>query len=358
MKKRWLLILTIVMTCMTFAACAETMYIDGRTADRVHLRQSAADAAESLGLFFTGTPVERLSLAEDGWSRVRIGTTLGYMRTEYLAEQAENAFPLMVVDNRTSDWVNLRGGSSFEATALARVNNGEPLYLMGELASGWSYVSVNGTRGYIVTDFLAIVEETADDAAVTQIVGTTPDGGYIHACEVGAGEFVYFVATELDPQLSMEDVNFDGQTDLVFTTLRGATNFYYEFFVWTPRGYVRAEYPVATGIANYRLDPERGYVVSSANAGSAGALYEDFIFRWEGTSLRTVRCAVSESLHEYRSEGDSFTTTVSDRKIMLTVYAYDEDGDGTLIHEEIIDMTRLNAEKLNEMKQRLWQGLR
>lgn len=357
MKNRWMLLLTVLALCLPFAACAQTMYIDGVTADRVHLRLEPSETAESLGLYFTGTPVERLTWENGGWTRVRIGTQTGYMRQTYLAERAEECFPLMVVNNTTSDWVNLRAGASFDAAVIGRVNNGEPVRLMGETASGWSYVHAAGRQGYIVTDFLAAVEEGGSGAA-TQIVGTTPDGGYIHACEVGAGEFVYFVATEPDPEITMEDVNFDGQTDLVFTTVRGATNLYFEFFVWTPQGYVRAEYPVATGIANYRLDPDRGYVVSSANGGSAGALYEDFIFRWEGTSLRTVRCAVSESLHEYRSEGNSFTTTVSDRKIMLTVYAYDENGDGTLIHEEIINLGRMDADKLNEMKQRLWQGLR
>lgn len=360
MKNRLMLLLMALLLLMVVPALADTQYIDGGTADRVHLRQSPSGGAASLGLYFTGTPVERLATADGGFSRVRIGTETGYVRTEYLSSTAEPACMTCVVDNPTSDWVNLRSGASFQAEPVGRLENGEVVTLMGETASGWSYVQVGGVRGYVVTEFLSAAAYTAAPgmAARTQIVGTTAEGGYIHALDAGDGYTVYFVAAEEDPIVTREDVNFDGRADLVVTTVRGATNFYYEFFVWTGSGYVRAAYPGVEGIANYSLYPELGYVYSSANGGNAGSAYVDCIFRWDGTQLHLVRCARSEGLREYRSEGTAFVSVLHDRKLELNIYDYTAGDGGVLIYSEIIDMNAMDAGKLEEMKQRLWTGLR
>ena len=351
--KKWLVFFLVTALLLWTAAAAEMLCINGVTADRVHLRATPSETGASLGLYFTGTPAELLEGWVAGWARVRIGAETGYIRTEYLQASAANAMLMYQVDNRTSDWVNLRSGASFEAEAIGRLNNGDVVQLMGETASGWSYVNSGGLRGYVVTEFLSPCREL-----VSRIVGTTADGGYIHACEAEQGQTIYFVAMEEDPFITREDVNFDGRTDLVVATIRGTTNCYYEFFVWTGSGYVRAEHRGVEGIANYVLHPEKGYVQSSANGGNAGALYEDCLLRWEGNELRLVRRAESQNQHEYRSEGTSFVTVLHDRQAELTVFDYTADGDSTLIYEEIIDLNDMNTDKLNEMKQHLWTGLR
>ncbi|MBQ2953868.1 MAG: hypothetical protein IJE07_09990 [Clostridia bacterium] len=376
MKRLWMLLLVLLAVAGT--ACAETMFIDGGAADEVHLRSSPVDSASSLGVYYTGTPVERLTATSGGWSRVRIGSQTGYVRTEHLAGEAQLAFRDCVVNNTTSDWVNLRQEDSFEATVLARLDNGTALQLMGETAVGWGYVLWNGQRGYVVTDFLTAAAPAprqtpeastapaatvpaaspAPVAAGSSIVGTTADGGYIHAYDAGNGQTIYFVAMEADPFITLEDVNFDGRADIVVTTIRGATNCYYEFFVWTEAGYIRADHPGVEGIANYILHPQYGYVASSAKAGNAGALYEDCLMRWEGSSLRLVRRSTSEERREYRSEGTSFVIVMHSRQASLTVYAYTAEGDSTLLHEEIVDLNGMDAEMLEEMKQHLWEGLR
>lgn len=360
MMKKWLLWLAALLLLGLGQAAADGMYIDGRTADRVHLRVSPMADAESLGLFFTGTPVERIAMTDDGWTRVQIGSHAGYVRSEYLAATAAQKFPAYVVDNRTSDWVNLRSGASFEANPVGRLENGDAVRLMGETASGWSYVTAEGRRGYVVTEFLSAAPTggQADVRASSRVVGVTEAGDYILAVDAGSGQTVYLVSQEEQPLITREDVNFDGYDDLVITTARGATNFYYAFFVWTSGGYVRAGHPGVEGIANYALHPERGMVTSSANAGSAGALYEDCIFTWDGTDLHLIRHAQAANLHEYRTEGTAFVTVMYDRKIDLTVYAYDAEGGMTLIHSEVVDMNRMDTQKLEEMKQRLWEGLR
>ncbi len=360
LMKKLLMTLMLFLALSLTGAAAETMYVNGGTADRVHLRASPMAEAGSLGLYFTGTPVERLAMTDNGWARVRVGSETGYMRTEYLAASATERFAACEVANTTSDWVNLRSGASFQAAAIGRLNNGEQVRLMGETASGWSYVTAGRQRGYVVTDFLSAGVGGGERPvqALSQIVGTTAAGGYIHACPVSQGQTSYFVAQDSEPVSIGDDGHFAGAEDIDVTTVRGATNFCYEFFIQTRSGYVRADHPGVESIANYRLYPDRGFVYSSANAGNAGAAYEDCLFSWDGTNLHLMRRATSQSQREYRTEGSSFVTVMHDRKLDLTVYAYTADGSVSLLHEEVIDLNDMDADKLEEMKQRLWTGLR
>lgn len=360
MKK--LIAAILLLLCIQTALAAETAYIDGGTADRVHLRQSPSETAASLGLYFTGAPVERLADLAGGWSRVRVGSQTGFIRTQYLTGAEHRLFPSCVVDNRTSDWVNLRSGASFDKEPVGRLNNGDAVLLMGETASGWSYVEAGRLHGYVVSEFLSPGTQKPAEAPTAslrmQTLGTAPDGRFILSCTTIAGQTIYFVSQEEQPLCDQLDVNFDGYPDLVVTTIRGATNCYCEFFIWQGGSYVRAAHPgVEEGIANYQLYPENGWVLSSANNGNAGALYEECLYGWDGTDLRLLRRATAENLREYRSEGATFVTVFHDRRISLTVHDCSGE-DSLLIHSETVDMKDMNADKLEQMKQRLWQGLR
>ena len=246
---------------------------------------------------------------------------------------------------------------------MGRLNNGDAVLLMGETASGWSYVEAGGRSGYVVTEFLAPGGQAAPSAPVgtairTEVLGTTPDGGYILSAATAAGHAVYFVSQEEQPIFDQLDVNFDGYPDLVVTTIRGATNCFCEFFIWHGGGYVRAAHPgIDEGVANYQLYPAEGWVLSSASNGNAGALYDECLYEWDGTDLRLLRRATSESLREYRSEGATFVTVFHDRKISLTVHDCSGE-DSVLIHSETIDLKDMSSDKLEQMKQRLWTGLR
>lgn len=362
--RKWIaaLLLLFVFLSVQTALAAETAYIDGGTADRVHLRQSPSETAASLGLYFTGTPAERLADLSGGWSRVRIGSETGFVRTQYLAGTGHRLFPSYVVDNRTSDWVNLRSGASFEKEPVGCLSNGAAVLLMGETASGWSYVEADGLRGYVVTEFLRTTGQSAPAAASPSVamktLGTTPDGQFILSCTPANGQTIYLVAQEEQPLCDQLDVNFDGYPDLVVTTIRGATNCFCEFFIWHDGGYVRAAHPgIDEGVANYQLYPAEGWVLSSANNGNAGALYDECLYEWDGTDLKLLRRATAESLREYRSEGATFVTVFHDRKISLTVYDCSGE-DSVLIHSETVDLNGMNTDKLEQMKQRLWTGLR
>lgn len=69
-------------------------------------------------------------------------------------------------------------------------------------------------------------------------------GGAIYRYTAPDGQEIYLVADERqEPVLHREDVNFDGVEDVVALTRLGASNAFYDFFVWDGRQYVYATPP-------------------------------------------------------------------------------------------------------------------
>lgn len=62
----------------------ESGTIDGKTADRVHLREQPRADSKSLGLYFTGTTVRCSPPFDAEWIWVNVGSEGGYIKAEFL----------------------------------------------------------------------------------------------------------------------------------------------------------------------------------------------------------------------------------------------------------------------------------
>ena len=78
--------------------------------------------------------------------------------------------------------------------------------------------------------------------AQAEIVGKTSNGEHIHAYTADNGQTIYFTALEPDPFITRQDVNFDGQEDLLVCVSAGASNGYFEFFVREDERYVQSSH--------------------------------------------------------------------------------------------------------------------
>ena len=190
-----------------------------------------------------------------------------------------------------------------------------------------------------------------------EIMGRTQDV-YIHRCVAPNGQEVYFTSDMEEPIMEYEDVNFDGQDDLVVITALGVSNAFYEFFVLEDGRYVPAEHPYP--LINYTLD-DRGYVLSWGSNGMAGALFEAYLYRWEGREMIPVRALVSQEVEETDWLEDRYVvTTYMDRfRVTLTESQYE---DGVLLQESTLWETELvpddeSTDIFDEIHVRLWQGL-
>lgn len=201
--------------------------------------------------------------------------------------------------------------------------------------------------------------------AAGEIVSKTPQQAYIHRYIAPNAQEIYYVSREKEwATVRQEDVNFDGHDDLVFLITLGASNGFFEFWVFDGTQYVLAGRNALTddGMPNYALHEEQGLVSTYHQMGWAGLLHEAHIFRWEGNDLRLVRYAVSENHRSSVFEGDVFVTIENNDLVHMRVfecrYGEDERTD-EVIYERIVSRKEGFDEQalLQEMRQALWKGL-
>lgn len=170
-------------------------------------------------------------------------------------------------------------------------------------------------------------------------------GGAIYRYTAPDGQEIYLVADERqEPVLHREDVNFDGVEDVVALTRLGASNAFYDFFVWDGQQYVYAtpDGLSGSGLANYSLDAEKGYVLSHANNGMAGLECEYGVYRWQGTELAPVRVLRAETSSRWQDSTDgsySFAIVYDNRILHAAVTDYTADiYEGNVIWEKDFNM--------------------
>lgn len=202
--------------------------------------------------------------------------------------------------------------------------------------------------------------------AAAQIVGQPPQDDYIHRYTAPNGQEIYYVSREDEwATVQEKDVNFDGHDDLVFLITLGASNGFFEFYVWDDGQYVLAGRNALhdNGLPNFELLPEHGLVVTYHQMGWAGLLHEKHIFRWEGNDLRLVRYAVAEEQTTAIYEGDAYVTITNNNLLHVRVFDC-QYGDGERTDNVIFEKTVSLGESLDEQalleeeSAALWNELR
>lgn len=202
--------------------------------------------------------------------------------------------------------------------------------------------------------------------ARAEVVGRTHDG-YIHRYTADNGQELYYVSGMEEEAVRMEDVNFDGDDDLVVLVQQGASNGFFEFYVYDGAQYVLAgrDAMLDGGIPNYALYPEKGIVCAQVNNGWAGLLHETQLFCWEGTTMRRVRGAVSENATSWTMDGTRCTQTTDTGILSLRVTEPAHDENGCSLPDRVLYERELTADwaaeqgetLLEEEAEALWQGL-
>lgn len=187
--------------------------------------------------------------------------------------------------------------------------------------------------------------------ALADIAGSTHDG-YIHRYTAPNGQELYFVSSEEEPIITFDDVNGDGAEDIAVMTAMGASNAYYDFFLNVGGSYEYASSSFGSAV-NYTLTDD-GYLLSWANNGSAGALFEARLCRWEGTELRAVRTMTGTDEQSYTFENGILTETTDTNRWHVTVYG---EGGGAVIWEAGYDGIPENAAEFDAALSHLRDGL-
>lgn len=204
MKKRFLLVLALLLALWTCASADEFLYVNGRDADRVHLRGGPSANAPSLGLYFTGTAARIDGASEGGWIPVTIGAESGYILADYLSGTGTvSRQPAAYVN---TDKVNMRTRPSLTGSVLLQLSKGTALTVCGETTDGWYGVLLNGRQGYVMAQYVTLSESEKPAAGVMRVTLDKGDSFRANVLVTGCRALVYptdeaVASCEYDPSL-------------------------------------------------------------------------------------------------------------------------------------------------------------
>ena len=117
------------------------------------LRSQPSVASSSLGYFRNGKSVKLLEKL-DGWYKVSVDGTTGYMMAKYLKVTDETTSGIATVYNPNGNsYVNFRKSASLNSSILTTIPVGTRNSVL-EKGTDWTKTEVNGQTGYISTWFL------------------------------------------------------------------------------------------------------------------------------------------------------------------------------------------------------------
>jgi len=134
----------------------------------VNLRASASTSSEVLITVSAGTNVDVLEHDPAGWSRVRVGNTSGFIRSDFLtrggagnvadlytAASTSTASDKVIAKKYTNGSVRLRSGPSTDDNIIRNLTSSTGVDLLENLSNGWSKVKHNNSTGFIRSDLLS-----------------------------------------------------------------------------------------------------------------------------------------------------------------------------------------------------------
>ena len=125
----------------------------------LNFRASASTSSAVLGKLASGSKVAVLAQS-DGWSKVAINSTTGYVSSEYLKNLSEDADFLIGNGVITGSVVNIRSTPSTAASVLFQAKFGATMDVIG-IQNGWYKIKSNATIGYVHPDYIVIVKSAS-----------------------------------------------------------------------------------------------------------------------------------------------------------------------------------------------------
>lgn len=135
------------------------------TGSSVRMRSDASTSSDILKTMDKGSAVSILETL-DGWFRIAYDGATGYVSSDYLTVDQDNAFT--AAGRVNSDGVNVRTGPGTDCDTAASVDSGTLVTVNG-FAGGWYSVTCQyGTTGYIRSDFLDLTADSASASGQSQ----------------------------------------------------------------------------------------------------------------------------------------------------------------------------------------------
>ncbi len=147
---------TLLCICLTAAACAATYGVGTVTGDSLRLREGAGSNTAILTTVSKGETVVVLENQANGWYKVDLNGTVGYMSADYLSVSVQANTDLGPGTlNTDGASLNMRSGPGTNYSKLASIPGNAVLTISG-LENGWYKTSFNGVSGYVSSDYITL----------------------------------------------------------------------------------------------------------------------------------------------------------------------------------------------------------
>lgn len=124
-----------------------------KTTTTVNVRASDSEKADKVDKVTSGTKVEVLEQKVNGWSKVKFGSSEGYIKSEYLRLLNVVGSADVIGTVTATANVNVRMWAGEDADRLGVLAGGEEVELLAR-ENGWCKINYNGQIGYVKEDFV------------------------------------------------------------------------------------------------------------------------------------------------------------------------------------------------------------
>ncbi len=142
------------------------------TETNVNFRREASAKSATYGLLQAGTKLTRTAVGDNGWSKVTYNGKTGYVSSQYLKKESDNATATTNQDVKFKDVnekmyasqnCNLRKSWSTDSDKVGYLDKGQEVTRTGVADNGWSRITYNGQVVYIATRLLTSTKPEEDE---------------------------------------------------------------------------------------------------------------------------------------------------------------------------------------------------
>ena len=166
--------LTSALLCIVLSVTASAAYGSGVvTENSLRLRQSASTNSAILDTVSKGTKVVVLENQKNGWYKVELNGTVGYMSANYLSVTPTPKTYTGKLNTGGSS-LNMRSGPGTGYSKVASIPASATLTITGS-ENGWYKTSYNGVSGYVSSSYVTVTENTSESTTpATPSTSTAP----------------------------------------------------------------------------------------------------------------------------------------------------------------------------------------
>ena len=162
---------------MVVGASAASLGVGTVTADALRLRDAAGTEATVLATAPKGDAVVVLEDAGSGWYKVDYKSVEGYMSGEFLevqeAADVKIGYGMVQTDGAA---LNMRSGPGTGFDKVATLSNGAVVDIVG-IDTGWYKITYNDKTGYVSSDYMITVKDSAGSRGDATAAAATSDLG-------------------------------------------------------------------------------------------------------------------------------------------------------------------------------------